>query len=62
MLFYEPFFLGVFFPTLYAAYLALNERVAAKKWMLLLASVTEPLPPGATSTLRRNWLATSPGN
>jgi alginate O-acetyltransferase complex protein AlgI len=39
MLFYEPFFLGVFFPTLYAAYLALNERVAAKKWMLLLASV-----------------------
>jgi alginate O-acetyltransferase complex protein AlgI len=38
MLFYEPLFLGIFFPTLYAVYLALNERTTARKWTLLVGS------------------------
>jgi alginate O-acetyltransferase complex protein AlgI len=39
MLFYEPGFLFFFFPALYCLIIAINDRVAAKKWTLLLASV-----------------------
>src|SRR6516165_467559 len=38
MLFYEAIFSTIFFPTLYAIYLALRERVAARKWTLLIGS------------------------
>lgn len=39
MSFIDPLFLFVFFPLLYAACLAENTRIGAKKWTLLAASV-----------------------
>ena len=39
MLFYEPLFALVLFPAFYALYLAINHRLAAKKWTLIVASV-----------------------
>ena len=38
MLFYGPIFSTIFFPWLYATYLALNGRIAARKWTLFIAS------------------------
>lgn len=48
MSFVDPLFLYVFFPLVYAACLAQNERIRSKKWTLLLASIlfywwSEPL-------------------
>ena len=39
MLFHEPFFALFLFPAFYAAYLLVEQRVRAKKWALILASV-----------------------
>src|ERR1700694_2527628 len=39
MLFHEPFFALFLFPAFYAAYLMIEERVRAKKWALIIASI-----------------------
>jgi alginate O-acetyltransferase complex protein AlgI len=39
MLFYEPFFALFVAPAFYALYLFINDRAAAKKWTLIVASV-----------------------
>ena len=39
MLFYEPFFALILFPTFYALYLLISAHTAAKKWTLLIGSV-----------------------
>jgi alginate O-acetyltransferase complex protein AlgI len=64
MLFYEPFFLLFFFPTIYAFYLAFHDRKSAKQWTLLLGSVAfytwgEPLfiPVLLASSLFDYWLS-----
>src|SRR5436190_2076448 len=38
MLFFDALFLCLFFPTLFACYLTLTRRPAAKQWTLLIAS------------------------
>lgn len=64
MLFYEPFFALFVAPAFYAIYLAVNDRVQAKKWALILASVAfytwgEPLfvPVVLVSTAIDYWLS-----
>jgi alginate O-acetyltransferase complex protein AlgI len=64
MLFYEPFFLLFFFPSLYAFYLLFHDRQSAKQWTLLLGSVAfytwgEPLfiPILLCSSLLDYWLS-----
>src|ERR1700680_740414 len=39
MLFHQPFFALFLFPTFYALYLLIEQRTAAKKWALILASL-----------------------
>jgi alginate O-acetyltransferase complex protein AlgI len=39
MLFQEPFFALFLFPAFYALYLAVNQRVSAKKWTLIVGSI-----------------------
>lgn len=64
MLFHEPFFALFLFPAFYAAYLMIEERVRAKKWALILASLAfytwgEPLfvPVVLASAIIDYWLS-----
>jgi alginate O-acetyltransferase complex protein AlgI len=64
MLFHEPFFALFAFPAFYAGYLLIERRVTAKKWTLILGSITfyawgEPLfvPVVLASAVADYWLS-----